>query len=113
MQNGHSHSVGKLVTTAVDEIARDDPQRTFVELLEPIHLDQDVLILTFGKFANAVNRMSWWLKDKSSELGLAKFDTITYIGLPDVRYYLMLFAAAKNQLTASLILPTHKPYQLF
>jgi hypothetical protein len=96
--------VPKLLTTAVDEIARDDPDRVFAEFLEPPNLEHDVLVLTFAGFANAVDRLAWWLKDKSSELGLEIFDTVAYVGLPDVRYYLILLAASKAQITVCISL---------
>ncbi len=108
----NSSSIYTLVTAAVDEIARHDPQRTFAEFLEPAHLDTDLLVLTFADFANAVDRLSWWLKGKSTELGLETFDAVTYIGFPDLRYYVILLAAAKCQLKARplpSILPAVRP----
>lgn len=94
----NSNTDEKLVTTVLDDLARDYPQRTFAEFLQPPHLDQSVLFVTLAEFANAVDRLALWLKEKMEEMALNSFDMVTYIGLPDIRYYLMPFAASKAQI---------------
>lgn len=89
----------KLMATAIDHLARDNPELIFAEFLEPAHLDQDVLELSYQAFGNSINRLSWWLKDWIQEIGLKRFDNVLFTGYPDMRYYLLLIAAIKNEIT--------------
>lgn len=93
-----SHPV-RVLATQVDHLAAQHPELIFAEFLSPPHLPEgDVLSLTYADFKNAIDRLAWWLKDQIAQLGLAKFDTILYVGCPDLRYSLMLLAAIKNNI---------------
>lgn len=93
----------QLWPTKIDGIAAQDPERVFVEYLDPTYIpDKDVHVLTFKDLANAINRLSWWLTDKCSNLNIYRGDTICFIGFPDLRYHLMLIAAMKTGIKVSL-----------
>ena len=49
--------------------------------------------ITYGRLANAVNRIAWWLVDN---LGVAKnHETLAYIGPNDLRYPAFILGAVK------------------
>lgn len=45
------------------------------------------------ELARGINRCSWWLEN---ELGKARsFETVEYLGIPDLRYTMLMFACVK------------------
>lgn len=89
-----------IMSKQIDLVARDTPNLVLLQLLDPPHCDDPVLQLTYGDFKNAMDRLAWWIKDQAVRHGLAQFDTVLYVGQPDIRYFLFLVAAMKNQITA-------------
>ncbi|KAM4067304.1 AMP-binding enzyme [Hirsutella rhossiliensis] len=103
----HKSKEVKLMATAIDDVARQEPDRVFAEFLQPAHLDQDILVLSFGMLANSIDRLAWWLKDRCRELGLGRFDTVAYVGFADMRYCLLLLAATKCHVTLLITAPSN------
>lgn len=92
----------RVIATQIDHLAAQHPDLIYADFLSPPHLGGgSVLSVSLADFKNAIDRLAWWLKDEVARLGLAKFDTILYIGYPDLRYSLMLIAAIKNHVVVS------------
>ena len=84
----------QLLNNVVDRIARVTPDLVYAELPKSsVDLSQGFRQVTYRQFANAIDGIAWWLRDK---LGLSKtFETLTYIGPNDLRYNLLLLGAVK------------------
>ena len=83
----------RIIPRLVDDIAQSDPQRPFVSIPKSSTLEEGYEDVTYSKFANLVNACAWWLE---SHLGRGKLGTLLYIGPLDVRYLVMILAAAKT-----------------
>lgn len=90
-QEGHS----RLLVTAIDQIARSQPQRTWVTVpKDEDDLSNGFVDITFKQFSNAINHAAAWLH---SNLGPSSgsFDTFAYEGPNDVRAAILTVAAVK------------------
>ena len=81
----------RLLPSLIDEIAKSDPKRVFVSFLTD--RSEDIQDVDFSAFARAVSRCAWWLE---TSIGRGKdFETLSYIGPPDLRIAILVFAAIK------------------
>lgn len=86
----------RLAPQVVDEIAQHTPDRTYAILPKTDKLDGGFEDLTFEQYANAVNKLAWWLvKELGTVEDDADFPTLAYIGPNDLRYALLCYAAIK------------------
>ncbi|KAI0856116.1 acetyl-CoA synthetase-like protein [Xylaria cubensis] len=80
----------RIVPSAIDQLARICPAKTWVSF---IRNHTEVQHVSFRCCAAAVNAASWWLK---ATLGTSTtFETVAYIGPNDIRYLILFCAAAK------------------
>lgn len=88
------HPGKQLLNNVVDRKARLTPDLVYAELpRSPVDLSQGFRQITYRHFANAINGVAWWLRDR---LGFSKtFETLTYTGPNDLRYNLLLLGAVK------------------
>jgi hypothetical protein len=86
----------------IDQIAAETPDRAWGSIPRSNNLSDGYRDVTFSEFANAINRLSWFLE---SHLGQdrPKFKTVAYMGLPDMRYHIMSMAAAKTECKVSYL----------
>ena len=85
----------RLIPTLVDEIAHSDPQRPFISIAKSPDLKDGFEDITYAFFARAVNRCAWWMQ---KELGESKTPRpLLYLGPLDLRYLLIILAAAKTR----------------
>ncbi|KAL8670081.1 MAG: hypothetical protein Q9168_005366 [Polycauliona sp. 1 TL-2023] len=101
----HPERLGqRLLPTLIDQIAADDPTRTFVSLTKSIDIQQGFHDVDYATFAAAINRCAHWL---DQELGRPRYDfeKIAYIGPSDLRYAIFLIAAVKAGYVAMLPSP--------
>lgn len=90
----------RLVPKLIDDIAYLDPQRPFVSVPKSSRLEEGYEDISYTVFAKAVNRCSWWIEN---ELGRdVESKTLFYIGPLDLRYLIVLLAAAKTGHTVSV-----------
>ncbi|KAJ6021746.1 hypothetical protein N7540_007250 [Penicillium herquei] len=59
--------------------------------------------------ATAVDAMAWWLDDRSKVISGKK--VLSYVGVPDIRYPIIFFAAIKAGWTTLLISPRNSPVE--
>jgi hypothetical protein len=69
----------RLLHVTIDNIAAETPDRIWASIPKSINLSDGYRDVSFATFANAINRLSWFLK---SNLGpdLGSFRTVAYIG---------------------------------
>lgn len=90
----------RLLPAVLDEVAITDPERVFVSVpRNPENVSAGFQDITYATFAQAVNKCAWWLRDR---VGMPTDpQTILYIGPLDIRYILIIIAAAKAGHTVS------------
>src|SRR5271170_6641399 len=84
----------RLLPNIVDFNAISLPTRVYALIPRSVSLSDGLQALTYKDFANAINRVSWWLDGVLGE-SLA-FDTFAYIGPKDIRYSVLAVAAIKT-----------------
>lgn len=87
----HSH---QLLNHVVDCHAVRRPQALFAEYpISPTSCDDGFTKITYGKLANAINRIAWWLVEN---LGPGHdYETLAYIGPNDLTYPALILGAVK------------------
>jgi acyl-CoA synthetase (AMP-forming)/AMP-acid ligase II len=78
----------------LDSRAQSGPDRVWAKFpVSPNSYDQGFRAATYGQIRNAVDRMAWKLAET---IGMStRFDTLAYLGPGDLRYHIVLLAAAK------------------
>ncbi|CAG7922423.1 unnamed protein product [Penicillium olsonii] len=84
----------RLLPVVVDEAARDEPERVLFYTPRDNQPSQGYQFVTARTFANSVNRVCWWFESQVAIQNEIK--TIGYMGPNDLRYFLMMIAAAKT-----------------
>ena len=84
----------RLLPRVLDDEAISNPERPFAAIPRSEDLAHGFRDVTFGQVANAVNHIAFRLQ---TNLGPLKhdFETLTYVGIPDLRYNLVFYAAVK------------------
>ena len=94
----HSH---QLLNHIVDCVAAREPQALYAEY--PVSLtsyEDGFMRVTYGKLANAIDCMAWWLVDT---LGQGhNFEPLAYIGPNDLTYPALILGAIKAGYTVSI-----------
>ena len=84
----------RLLPHLIDRVARDDPDRALISIPEVADAAESYVDVSFKTLATAVDRCAWWLEER---LGRSEQLTpIFFIGPTDLRYLIILFAAAKT-----------------
>lgn len=83
----------RLVPQVVDELAAAVPDRVYAAIPRTADVQDGYRDVTIAELANCVNFMARWLEKKfgNSET----FETITYVGLSDLKGITILLAAIK------------------
>lgn len=100
---------GRLLVTAIDQIANSQPQRTWVSVpKDEDNLSDGFVDITFKQFSNAINHAAAWLQSKLSPRS-GSFDTFAYEGPNDVRVAILTVAAVKvgRKVGGDLLPPPH------
>lgn len=99
----HTHditTIGKrLVPQIVDARAQSGYARPFALVSRSSNPSDGFEEITYKRFANAVNRASWWIDSELS--GLETDQCFSYFGPNDLRYTILLYAAQKTGKRAS------------
>lgn len=91
----------RLVPQVLDELASTDPQRVYAAIPKTAEVKDGYQDITVADLALAVNFTAKWIEDKFGKS--ADFETITYIGLSDLRGVVTFLAAVKTGYKASVI----------
>lgn len=91
-----NNNIGKrLLPVIIDEAAAEDPDRAWASLpIDDYDLERGFEDVSFAAFANAINKVAHCIE---SALGRSdNFETVMYLGVPDLRYYMLLYAVCKT-----------------
>ncbi|KAL9624366.1 MAG: hypothetical protein Q9160_001328 [Pyrenula sp. 1 TL-2023] len=84
----------RLLPSILDTVAKDDPDRTFTSIARSERLEDGFRKVSFSQLAETVGYMTHKLKSRFGT-STAGSDTLTYIGVPDLRYNVVFHAAVK------------------
>lgn len=94
----------RLVPQVLDELATTDPQRVYAAIPKTSDVKDGYRDITVADLARCVNFMAKWIENKFGRSD--SFETITYVGLSDLKGIVTLLASIKTGYKASLrILP--------
>lgn len=93
--NGHVEPRfgARLLSQVVDELAHSDPTRIFATIPFSSDLSQGFRDVTMLEMARAVDHFAWWLDEHIGRS--TNFETLSYMGVPDLRYAAVFLAAVK------------------
>jgi len=95
-QGGITSSQGwgrRLLPSLIDDIAKESPGRVYSSYPRTSNLKDGFLDVTYSDFARSINRTAGWIEGTFGKSTTS--DTLTYIGVPDMRYYILCNAAVK------------------
>ena len=84
----------RLIPHLIDENAHNNASRTFCSLAKSSNIPDGFQDISYGAFANAINRLAWWIEGNLGKT--STFETLSYIGPPDLRYIVLTIAAQKT-----------------
>lgn len=79
----------------VDEIASSEPSRPVLYLPRSGNAEDGWRALSFGEYANAINRCAHWIVQCAGHAKDGEYPTVAYIGPNDIRYLVVIAAAVK------------------
>lgn len=83
----------RLLPQVVDELAQSNPERIYATIPLSSNLTQGFRHVTMLQISQAVNKCAHWIE---SIIGRSTvFETLSYVGLPDLRYAIVFLAAVK------------------
>ena len=83
----------RLLPVELDRIAEEDPSRVFASVPITSNVNDGFRDLSFLEIANGVNGFAHLLEKMYGCSG--NFETLTYIGMPDLRYVMVVLGAIK------------------
>jgi hypothetical protein len=90
----HNSCYGKrLIVQTVDDLAVHEPDRVWATVPVSQDINDGFRDFTTLQLANAVNNLAHWLNNKFGQS--SQFEVLAYLGVSDVRYAIILFAAIK------------------
>lgn len=79
----------RLLPVIIDQLAREDPDRPWGSIpRDDYDLSQGYADISYASLANAINKLAWMV-EKSIGRSDSSFETIAYLGTPDVRYHMV------------------------
>ena len=83
----------RLLPRVVDELASSSPDRVYASVPISSDLAQGFQDVTMRHMSQAVDYFAWWLDQTIGRS--TDFETLSYMGLPDLRYAVVFLAAVK------------------
>ncbi|PVH72355.1 putative NRPS-like enzyme [Cadophora sp. DSE1049] len=94
--SNHSVSYGRrLMPIVLDDVAAIDPTRVFAAIPKSANISDGFRDVSYSEVANATNKMARWLQETFGSTPERDFETLTYIGVSDLRYSIAQYAAIK------------------
>ena len=84
----------RLIPHLIDDIAHNNASRTFCSLAKSSNIPDGFQDISYAVFANAINCLAWWIEENLGKS--STFETLSYIGPPDLRYIVLTIAAQKT-----------------
>ena len=85
----------RLLPCVLDDEARRCPQRIFASLAKSEDISHGFRDVSYLEMASAVNYMAHELQGVFGSKPGHDFETLTYLGVPDLRYNIVVYAAVK------------------
>ncbi|KAF2501326.1 acetyl-CoA synthetase-like protein [Lophium mytilinum] len=86
----------RLVISVIDAIVKSTPERPWASIpLNDDDLSEGFRDLSFAQLATAINAAAWWLHETIGKAPSGEFPTVAYLGPRDLRYPIIVMAAAK------------------
>ncbi|TGJ88071.1 hypothetical protein E0Z10_g689 [Xylaria hypoxylon] len=95
----------RLLPHIIDDVATKDSQREILLTARSSDPKDGWAPMTFGDYANAINRCAQEIVDRNGRAPAGAFPTIAYIGPQDARYLIIVIAAIKAGYQALFISP--------
>lgn len=87
----------RLLPVVIDQLAQDDPERPWASLpVDDWNLAAGYEDISYRRLAGAINKLAHFIVDHVGHSAAGKFETITYLGVSDIRYHLLQVAAVKT-----------------
>lgn len=83
----------RLLPQLLDEISKTTPERLYASVAVSVDLSEGFQDVSFRDMAHATNFFAWWLENNVGRSNL--FETLTYMGIPDLRTAVVFLAAIK------------------
>ncbi|KAL8833479.1 MAG: hypothetical protein Q9170_004253 [Blastenia crenularia] len=83
----------RLLPQVLDGLAKSKPERIYASVPATFDLKDGFRDVTVLQLSRAVDRFAWWLEENIGSS--STFETIAYLGLPDIRYTIVFLAAVK------------------
>ena len=93
----------RLLPQVLDELAVSDPTRIYAMFPHSSDLAQDFRHVTVVEMSQAANAFAWWLEGHIGKS--SSFETLAYMGIPDLRYVAVFVGAVKCGYKVSELLP--------
>ncbi|KAE8319591.1 hypothetical protein BDV41DRAFT_520273 [Aspergillus transmontanensis] len=100
----------RLLPHVIDFHAHNDPNRVFNSMPRTENIADGFRDVDMKTMATAVDFMAWWLDGHSKDV-LKEKKVLAYVGVPDIRYPVLLFAAIKAGWTTFWVSPRNPPDQ--
>ncbi|KAL8725480.1 MAG: hypothetical protein Q9181_006402 [Wetmoreana brouardii] len=85
----------RLLPAVLDQEAKVNPHRVFAAFAVSDDVSQGFRDVTFYEMAQAVDSMAYSLQSTFGCSPANRFETLTFIGVPDLRYNIVFYAAVK------------------
>lgn len=89
------HYGQRLLPVVLDDEAEANPQRTFAAIPTSSDVSEGFRDVTFAQVAQAVDYFAYRLQAIFGSVLRYEFETLTYVGVPDLRYNIVFHAAVK------------------
>ena len=78
----------RLLPVIIDQLAQEDPNRPWASIpRDDYDLSQGYADISYAALANAINKLAWMVEKSIGRSN--SFETIAYLGTPDIRYHLV------------------------
>ena len=85
----------RLLPNVLEEQSQTNPDKVFAAIARSDALYEGFRDVTFSEVAQAVNFLAYMLQSAFGPTLKYDFETLTYIGVPDLRYNIVFYAAVK------------------
>ncbi|KAK5257551.1 hypothetical protein LTR16_000330, partial [Cryomyces antarcticus] len=104
-------SHARILPLIVDKYAREQPNKPWASVQKSTNPSNGFQDVTYAAFADAINRAAWFVDSTLGKCQDGIFDTVSYMGKPDLRYFIMLVALIKTGYVA--VTMRHGNFALF
>lgn len=83
----------RLLPRLLDELSKTTPNRLYASYPYSVDISQGFRDVTFQDMAHATDSFAWWIHNEYGRSN--KFESLAYMGIPDLRTPIIFLAAVK------------------